>query len=355
MSLRHCVAAVRVVGGPAAVVIALVVAARAVAGPAAGTSYWVLGAAILTTATLASTYAALEPGWVLWRRTVAALAGVALLYPGWWALASLASNEAPGSRGTWFLAVLAGLGHLPVIASFSLVPLLAVRYLGRGSTRIPGAVVCTLGVAAAVTFVLFFGEFEPFEAQALVTWTPGETTGMTLNALFLGTVLVGPIAALLAAGRADGEAARRLALVAASALGGAALVMVCGALGSAVGIGGVVVLLGMYAALAVVVLGCTRALRLPGPDSESGPESELDSAQRLNPLTARESEVLALLAEGLSNAGIAAKLVLSERTVDAHLRSVFAKLDLPEGPLDNRRVHAVLAWRDAAPRSEAAS
>jgi DNA-binding NarL/FixJ family response regulator len=64
----------------------------------------------------------------------------------------------------------------------------------------------------------------------------------------------------------------------------------------------------------------------------------------LEPLTQRESEVLSLLAEGLSNAGIAARLVLSKKTVEAHLRSVFRKLELPESPLDNRRVHAVRAW-----------
>lgn len=63
-------------------------------------------------------------------------------------------------------------------------------------------------------------------------------------------------------------------------------------------------------------------------------------------LTARESEVLGLLAAGLSNAGIAADLVLSERTVEAHLRAVFTKLRLPDDRTDNRRVLAALAWHD---------
>ncbi len=68
------------------------------------------------------------------------------------------------------------------------------------------------------------------------------------------------------------------------------------------------------------------------------------STGRLDRLTAREREVLALLAAGRSNAGIAADLVLSPRTVDAHLRSIFTKLDLPDGQHDNRRVRAALTW-----------
>lgn len=61
-------------------------------------------------------------------------------------------------------------------------------------------------------------------------------------------------------------------------------------------------------------------------------------------LTPRETEVLGLLAEGASNAGIAAQLVLSERTVDAHLRSVFSKLGLERDSVVNRRVRAARIW-----------
>jgi DNA-binding CsgD family transcriptional regulator len=63
-------------------------------------------------------------------------------------------------------------------------------------------------------------------------------------------------------------------------------------------------------------------------------------------LTSREHEVLALLAEGSSNAGIAAQLVVSERTIDAHLRSIFVKLQLDQQPTSNRRVQAARIWFD---------
>jgi DNA-binding NarL/FixJ family response regulator len=60
-------------------------------------------------------------------------------------------------------------------------------------------------------------------------------------------------------------------------------------------------------------------------------------------LTDREREVLALMAGGLTNAGIAKRLTLSERTVEAHVRSVFSKLLMPDSEDDHRRVLAVLA------------
>jgi DNA-binding NarL/FixJ family response regulator len=64
----------------------------------------------------------------------------------------------------------------------------------------------------------------------------------------------------------------------------------------------------------------------------------------LSDLTAREREVLALMAEGRSNAGIAGQLWLAEGTVEKHVRHILAKLRLPETKDDHRRVLAVVAF-----------
>ena len=67
-------------------------------------------------------------------------------------------------------------------------------------------------------------------------------------------------------------------------------------------------------------------------------------ANPLDELTSREREVLALVAEGLTDKGIAARLWLTPKTVETHIRHILRKLDLPAGALHNRRVHAVLAY-----------
>jgi DNA-binding NarL/FixJ family response regulator len=64
----------------------------------------------------------------------------------------------------------------------------------------------------------------------------------------------------------------------------------------------------------------------------------------LNELTAREKEVLELMAEGRTNSGIAKRLWLTEKTVESHVRSILMKLGLPTNDDDHRRVLAVLAY-----------
>jgi DNA-binding NarL/FixJ family response regulator len=64
----------------------------------------------------------------------------------------------------------------------------------------------------------------------------------------------------------------------------------------------------------------------------------------LDTLSAREKEVLALMAEGRTNRAIAGELYVSERSVERHVTSIFNKLDLPTGEEDHRRVLAVLAY-----------
>ena len=66
-------------------------------------------------------------------------------------------------------------------------------------------------------------------------------------------------------------------------------------------------------------------------------------------LTAREREVLALVAEGLSNRAIASRLVVTERTVEAHVTQIFLKLGLDVDPDSHRRVRAVLAYLRGEP------
>ncbi|WP_006241076.1 response regulator [Mycolicibacterium tusciae] len=79
--------------------------------------------------------------------------------------------------------------------------------------------------------------------------------------------------------------------------------------------------------------------------------AELVSARRrddpLSVLSERESEVLALMAEGRSNAGIAHRIWVTEGTVEKHIRSIMNKLSLPETGEDHRRVLAVLAFLEA--------
>jgi DNA-binding NarL/FixJ family response regulator len=91
-------------------------------------------------------------------------------------------------------------------------------------------------------------------------------------------------------------------------------------------------------------------VRVAGGGTALDPEvvSQLVRASRhtdgLATLTPRERDVLALMAEGRSNAGIAAALVVSAGVVEKHVASIFGKLGLPPSEADNRRVLAVLRY-----------
>jgi DNA-binding NarL/FixJ family response regulator len=71
---------------------------------------------------------------------------------------------------------------------------------------------------------------------------------------------------------------------------------------------------------------------------------------KLDRLTRREQEVLALMAEGRSNSGIATALFVSESAVGKHVNNIFTKLDLPLADSDHRRVLAVLQYLNERPR-----
>ncbi len=68
------------------------------------------------------------------------------------------------------------------------------------------------------------------------------------------------------------------------------------------------------------------------------------AGDRLGDLTARERKVLSLMAQGLSNSALSTELCLSAKTVEAHVRNIFTKLNLAPDARDHRRVLAVLAF-----------
>lgn len=73
-------------------------------------------------------------------------------------------------------------------------------------------------------------------------------------------------------------------------------------------------------------------------------EARTGTGTGIERLTPREREVLARIAEGLNNAGVAEALTISERAVARHINSIFTKLDLGESEIGHRRVMAVLRW-----------
>ncbi|SNT18535.1 two component transcriptional regulator, LuxR family [Actinomadura meyerae] len=115
------------------------------------------------------------------------------------------------------------------------------------------------------------------------------------------------------------------------------------------GAGGIGYLLKDRVADVSVFLDALRRVAAGGTALDPEVVSQLLLRRHTDPLgrlTPREREVLAVMAEGRSNAGIAAALVISESAVAKHINNIFAKLDLPHAEADHRRVLAVLRFLD---------
>jgi DNA-binding NarL/FixJ family response regulator len=94
-------------------------------------------------------------------------------------------------------------------------------------------------------------------------------------------------------------------------------------------------------------LDALRRVALGGSALDPEVVATLLGPRRLDPLsrlTPREQEVLKLMAEGRTNAGIAKRLWLTDRTVETHVAGIMSKLGLRESPDEHRRVRAVLTW-----------
>ena len=97
----------------------------------------------------------------------------------------------------------------------------------------------------------------------------------------------------------------------------------------------------------LVALNAERAAE-EGLDPEVVARLMVGGSTALTPLTTREREVLALMAEGLTNSGIAARLVLTDRTVETHVSRILHKLGLGETTTnEHRRVLAVLRYLES--------
>lgn len=97
-----------------------------------------------------------------------------------------------------------------------------------------------------------------------------------------------------------------------------------------------------------VLIDALRSIAAGGtvldPDVVSHLFGRREIAEQLRRLSQREQDVLALMAEGLSNRAIAERLVIDIKTVETHIARILTKLDLHQTPDDHRRVLAVLAW-----------
>ncbi|WP_201276626.1 helix-turn-helix domain-containing protein [Marisediminicola senii] len=179
---------------------------------------------------------------------------------------------------------------------------------------------------------------------------PGNVSASIGSVGYLVSIAVGCLAASIALSlvrpTADGPAMRRIV---GGILGGYAAV---GVVLSATWLGAMLVpagplVSGLVVAAITLSVGTGWWLAVSAILGWLATHEKPDPAVRLALLSPREREVMALLADGVRDAEIAARLHLSERTVESHLTRIFAKLGLDTGDGRNRRVLAVRAWTEA--------
>ncbi|MEU3113447.1 helix-turn-helix transcriptional regulator [Micromonospora chalcea] len=237
-------------------------------------------------------------------------------------------------------------------AATTAAPLTVVFCLLLAVARTPGDVEPSLG---SVAFLVALAGAAVFAAACAVTAARGATEPRRVGAVVRGAGLAA--AALLVVGVGT--------LVAApgTSLGPTSVALVVSALTVAV-VGGAWAGTGRLSALLTAAPtapvtprggvegttggGAAETTNVIEPAAPARAAVDAAGPVSVGGLTAREREVLAALADGASNAGIAAQLVVSERTVDAHLRAIFVKLDLTPGGGTNRRVRAARIWLEHA-------
>ena len=270
-------------------------------------------------------------GWVITQRPEAPFSGIDTIAPKAWA-------DTAGSVGTGVF--VAWLGAL--FASFTVLALASLSSRGAARSRLGFAAISALLPVLAIAVCVLLA----------ISRDPGELDASTGSVAFVATLSACCALSLLAAVLAraesvDPRAVRGLvtttvagfASVGTVTLGTLAASSLAGAGAATVAIATAAIAAAAVAAGWIASAALVRALTPPPPAVASG--------TRVPGLSPREQEVLGLLAQGASNAGIAAQLVISERTVDAHLRSIFTKLDLEGSTASSRRVQAARVWLES--------
>ncbi|MFI7042511.1 response regulator transcription factor [Microbispora rosea] len=221
-------------------------------------------------------------------------------------------------------------------AGASAAPLTVCFCLLLAVARDPGAVEPSLG---SVAFLVALAGASMFSTACALIAARGGVEGRQVAIVVRGTGLAGAALVVIGTGTVIAAPGLRLGASSVAFLVAAVTVVVGG--GAWAGTGRL--------ARALAPQHAQHAQDPPAPQApnDKGLAAPAGGAT-VTGLTPREAEVLAVLAEGASNAGIAAQLVVSERTVDAHLRAIFVKLGLTPGAETNRRVRAARIWLDHA-------